>query len=155
MKFKTPYNASDFPKLHEVNRLPSCTIPDQAMSVLEILQRHANGLPYDGTKIPVYHGDDVFIPDTDMMDFAELQEYADAVKAEKENAEEVVAEARRKKKAEKRDRAADYYAQQGPVVQRTSGSEGDQGTDNEPDPIYPKKTGGAGAQPRNDEGGKK
>lgn len=37
----------------EVNTQPSCTIPDQAMSIKEIMDRFARGLPMKGN-IPIY-----------------------------------------------------------------------------------------------------
>lgn len=69
-KFKTQYNAHLFPKNYEENNLPSATIPDQSLSVKDILQRYANGLPLGGAKVPVYNGED-YIPDLDRLDLAE------------------------------------------------------------------------------------
>jgi len=56
--WKTPYNAEAFPHDHEESDQPSETIPDQSMTVLELLQRHQNGLPMLGQKTPFYEGDE-------------------------------------------------------------------------------------------------
>lgn len=56
--FKTQYNSHLFPPVYEVNRRPSLTIPDQTMSVKQIMDRYAGGLGASGIKIPVYEGED-------------------------------------------------------------------------------------------------
>lgn len=56
-----------------VNTLPSQTIPDQTMSLKEIIERHTRGLPTLG-KEPIYHGEDIEIPNFATMDLAEQQE---------------------------------------------------------------------------------
>lgn len=52
MNFKTPYNA--VPSAGEVNTQPSKTIPDQSMSIREIMKRYASGLPLGGQRVPMY-----------------------------------------------------------------------------------------------------
>lgn len=77
VRFKTPYNAPLFPGDDEVNPLPSLTIPDQSMSVREIMIRHANGLPFQAGKVPVYEGAedfDDFLPNLATLDISERQE---------------------------------------------------------------------------------
>lgn len=54
MKIKTPYNQNLFTKKFERNNLPSMTIPDQAMSIPELIRRYASGLPLGGARIPFY-----------------------------------------------------------------------------------------------------
>jgi hypothetical protein len=61
--FKTPYNSGLFPLDHEINDLPSLTIPDQAISVPEMLLRNSRGLPLGGQKVPLYESDDNSIID--------------------------------------------------------------------------------------------
>lgn len=51
--------------------LPSETIPDQAMSVPEMIRRTKAGLPVTGVRVPFYSGED-YIPDFDRMDISEL-----------------------------------------------------------------------------------
>lgn len=59
MKFKTHFNAT--PEAGEIITGPSMTIPDQAMSIGEIMRRFASGLPLGGQRVPVYDdGEDMF-----------------------------------------------------------------------------------------------
>lgn len=55
--------------------MPSKTIPDQVMSLKEILQRFASGLPVDGGKVPMYYGEEFEMPNIDKMDLAERHEW--------------------------------------------------------------------------------
>ena len=63
---------------YEINKQKSLTIPDQAMSIKDILSRFARGLDVEGFK-PIYDDDDItlddYIPDPKNMDLAERQEY--------------------------------------------------------------------------------
>lgn len=63
----------------EVNNEPSVTIPEQTMSLKEILARHARGLPTTGRE-PIYHGDEDYLPDFKKMDLAEIQEYKEQLR---------------------------------------------------------------------------
>jgi hypothetical protein len=76
MNYK-PYNG-------EVNNQQSLTVPDQAMSIKEILSRFSRGLNVNGFT-PIY--DDVettddFLPDPRTLDLAERQEYAEIFRDE-------------------------------------------------------------------------
>lgn len=66
-------NADEHPYRGEINRLPSLTIPDQAMSMQEILDRQSRGIPMVGEKFPIYYGEDEELPDFRHMDLADLQ----------------------------------------------------------------------------------
>jgi hypothetical protein len=57
-QFKTNINGHTFAKTYEQNYEPSETIPDQTMSILEIMRRFASGLPLGGQRIPEYDGED-------------------------------------------------------------------------------------------------
>lgn len=63
---------------YEKNTQKSLTIPDQALSIKEILNRYARGLDVEGFK-PIYDDDDItaedYMPDPRTMDLAERQEY--------------------------------------------------------------------------------
>lgn len=60
-------NPEKFPRKYEHNIQPSLTIPDQTMTVKEILIRHTQGLGYGSTLgVPMYYGD------TEMYDQSEL-----------------------------------------------------------------------------------
>ncbi len=67
---------------YEVNKQKSLTIPDQAMSIKEILNRYARGLDVEGFK-PIYDDDDITLddtmPDPRNMDLAEREEYKEYV----------------------------------------------------------------------------
>lgn len=71
-KFKTQYNTDEFPSKKEKNRLPSMTVADQSMSMREIMQRYARGLPIEGQKVPFYDEDDD-MPDLTNLDLAEKE----------------------------------------------------------------------------------
>jgi len=81
MRFKSWYNQTEFPSKHETPSGPSMTVPDQTMSVAEMIRRHANGLPFEGVKVPIYEGDtdplNGINPKTlDMVDLQELRDDA-------------------------------------------------------------------------------
>lgn len=89
--------ASDFdPKKSKgfANKKRSMTIPDLSMTVPEMLERFARGLPINGERMPIYQmdadekGDTTFYPDVANMDFAEAEEYIDRAR---ENYNEVKA----------------------------------------------------------------
>ncbi len=73
MRIKTSMNSSEFQKNYEKNRKPSLTIPDQTMSIREILERHSRGLPIDGGKTPIYDGEEYDLPDLRTLDLSERQ----------------------------------------------------------------------------------
>lgn len=59
---------------------PSLTIPDETLSIREILDRFARGIPMENVaKIPVYDGDEMRLPDVRTLDFAEIQTYAEEI----------------------------------------------------------------------------
>lgn len=85
MNFKTPYNAT--PAKGERNTQPSMTIPDQTLSVKQILDRYAKGLPLGGQKVPIYEADenstfDDYMPDPKTLDISERHEMAQDAKKE-------------------------------------------------------------------------
>ena len=62
MLFKTPWNADlfeDDPTNGEVNHEPSMTIPDQSMSIEEIVNRFASGEPISVGHDVYYETDEV------------------------------------------------------------------------------------------------
>lgn len=69
------------PSKGETSFRPSKTVPDQAMSIQEILRRYASGQPIGGMKVPLYEGEDEF-PDPNTMDLVDRQEYTEMVKNE-------------------------------------------------------------------------
>lgn len=84
MKFKSHYNSKEFKRDDEVNNQPSKTVPDQAMSVREIMDRYAKGLPIEEGRVPLYEEDDDpeidSMPDMRTLDISEQREYLEEVK---------------------------------------------------------------------------
>lgn len=68
----------------EVFTKKSLTIPDATMSLRELLDRYARGLPVNGSE-PVYHGDEVEIPNLKAMDLTEIHELKEATANEVSN----------------------------------------------------------------------
>lgn len=72
----------------EVNKQKSLTVPDQAMSIKQIMERYARGLPIEQFK-PIYDEnideDSEYIPDPRTMDLADRQQFSEQVLQELEN----------------------------------------------------------------------
>lgn len=83
--FKTPYNLkfSGYKGTPgEINNEPSVTVPENTMSIREIINRHAHGLPINASsRVPLYEGDEP-LPDISRMDLAEIQALRESVDAE-------------------------------------------------------------------------
>ena len=95
--YKTASNARYYPVIGEINNEPSMTIPNQAMTVRELMIRFASGLPLKGQKVPIYEGDEE-IPDIDKMELIEREEYYLELKKQREEVEERVKQRRIKAK---------------------------------------------------------
>lgn len=138
MKFKTLWNAQTFPRLKEkVRDSVSATIPDQTMSLEEILYRYRRGLSLDDAKVPIYHEDEegnpIDLPDLRRLDLAEIQELREDARRRYSALQDAYnrhAAAEREKELQARK-----SAQQGSTVQRTTGEGADQGTTDQPDPA--------------------
>lgn len=65
----------------EVNLQPSMTVPDQTMSLREILDRFARGLPVGGHKVPLYDDGENDLPNFQTLDLAERQELKEQIDA--------------------------------------------------------------------------
>lgn len=72
--FKTQWNAEKFPKTYEKGGGLSMTIPDQSLTVRDLIDRQKNGLNLTGVKVPVYHGEDELLPEFNKLDLAEREE---------------------------------------------------------------------------------
>jgi len=83
MKVKNSLNYDYKQELEEVNYLPSMTVPDQTMSIRNIVDRYTRGLPVTGFT-PVYDGEDYYMPDPRTLDLVERQELAEKIKQEVE-----------------------------------------------------------------------
>lgn len=76
ISIKTPWNA--IPDKGRLITDPSLTVPNQSMSVQEIMRRNAQGLPLHGARIPIYDGEDAYVPDHRTLDLVDLHEMAEA-----------------------------------------------------------------------------
>lgn len=75
MRIKNSINANSFAKNYEKNYGPSLTIPDQTMTIRQIVDRYAKGLPIDGARTPIWDEEDD-LPDWRTLDLVERQELA-------------------------------------------------------------------------------
>jgi len=83
MKVKNIYSSILFEKQYEQNNEPSLTIPDQTLSIKQILERYASGQSLEG-KTPYYDESESeeYYPEPRYMDLAEREEYANQIKEE-------------------------------------------------------------------------
>lgn len=60
MKFRHQFNREETNsiELYETNTQPSETVPDQTLTIPQILERYARGLPLESNKNPVYEEND-------------------------------------------------------------------------------------------------
>lgn len=62
-------------QLGEINSLPSATVPDQSLTLRELLTNYTRGndLPF-GKSEPQFFDEDTFVPDIKKMDLVDIQE---------------------------------------------------------------------------------
>lgn len=81
----------------------SMTVPDQSLSVQQLIERHRRGLGIEGYREPVYYNDDV-VPPIEHMDFAEKRAFLEHLKENRASIEAIFKEnqdAESKARAEK------------------------------------------------------
>lgn len=61
---------------------PSQTVPDQTMSLKELLNRYAKGQPFENTKEPLFYGDDGEGINPATLDLSEREYYTEQAKRE-------------------------------------------------------------------------
>lgn len=78
---RNSYNAHLFPKSYEKGGGVGLTVPNEGLSIREILSRYARGIPFSGpVRNPQYDADDDSVygeegmPDLRGMDYTEIQE---------------------------------------------------------------------------------
>lgn len=76
MNFQKQYDYTHTNNPRERFNKPSLTIPDQSMTVSELVERNKRGLPLGGSRVPMYSQDpeNDFVPDFKKLDLAEVQE---------------------------------------------------------------------------------
>lgn len=82
----------------DINTLPSKTIPDQTMSIPELIRRYAQGLPLGAPKVALYDED----PETDLLggrnwNTLDISEKATFLKSAKSELDELNKKLTRKK----------------------------------------------------------
>lgn len=90
MRVKNYINRDTFDKKYKTFTMPSETIPDQTMSIREIMERHARGLELP-TNIPVFESEpdiEDIMPDPRTMDISERMQYVNEAKQELEQIKE-------------------------------------------------------------------
>lgn len=105
-KFRTQFNGIDCPSKKRFERTfgASATIPDQTMSIREIMERYARGLPFTSAKTPIYDIDDDS-PDIRTLDLSEIEDLAIESRNLRERSETIIKSSREKKEAAKKEAA--------------------------------------------------
>nr|QJB19773.1 MAG: hypothetical protein [Microvirus sp.] len=85
----------------------SCTVPDQSLTVQQLLQRHARGQALRGYE-PIYYND-LPIPAIENMDFAERKAFLEHIRTHRKEIEDII-EAE-KSEAEKAQAKKDFEDQ--------------------------------------------
>lgn len=80
-KVKNMLNFDHQQEKGEVNNMPSETVPDQSMSIQEILLRHSRGLAINDARVPIFDEDND-LPDIRTLDLSERAEYAERYREE-------------------------------------------------------------------------
>lgn len=76
IKIRNHLNAHKCPRKGEVFTQPSLTVPDQSMTLTEIVTRYAKGLPFDNERTGIYDEDENdILPDFRTMDIVDQQDY--------------------------------------------------------------------------------
>lgn len=80
---KNYLNRDEFPKNYKAFTMPSETVPDQSLTMRQILDRYARGLPLD-VKTPIWEDDDELnpLPDVRTLDLTEKHEMLKSAKSE-------------------------------------------------------------------------
>jgi len=94
---KNYLNRDSFPKNYKVFTMPSETVPDQSLTMRQILDRYARGLPLE-VKTPIWEEDDEFnpLPDVRTLDLSEKAEMLKNAQNELNDIKQRMAEKRKK-----------------------------------------------------------
>lgn len=76
-RWKTHSNAQLFPDPGEINTMPSMTVPDQSMTIEELVYRYTHGLDLGGGRVPVYDSEsEIEYPSNwDALDISEKHDW--------------------------------------------------------------------------------
>lgn len=102
--FRTQFNHHLFAADHEVNTLPSLVLPDQTLSIQQIIDRYTRGIPFPVGKVPLYDNEDSIVPPGwEKWDLSEKEDFKREL-AEKVLATRTAWEKEKQKEAEERRR---------------------------------------------------
>lgn len=104
MKIKTQFNQSFKDAVKEEFKTPSMTIPNQSMSIPELISRYAKGLPLGGARVPVYEDDSEDLLDGvnwNTLDLSEKASFMDMMRKEVSDIKGRLKESQKKKTEEK------------------------------------------------------
>lgn len=99
------YNSIDV-KRHEPGGGKSKTIPDQSLTIKELIQRSQRGYPLDASYTTFYNGEDDTLPDLRKLDLTELHELRDWTNSKIKDGEKFIKE--QYEKAQAKD-TEEYY----------------------------------------------
>lgn len=109
--FRSPYDKG------EINTGVSMAIPDQSMTIQEILSRHARGLNLGGLRVPIYEEEGLEgMPDVSKMDLADRQTYFESVQDEINNTKKLFTENENRRKREMEEKKRKENLDTGNVV---------------------------------------
>lgn len=95
MKVYNMLNVHDRERKPEINTMPSETVPDQAMTLKEILDRFARGLSVGGAR-PTFYDEENTMPEIARLDLAERESlakiYAEELQTIEKNRQEALRE---------------------------------------------------------------
>lgn len=80
-RVKNSINAHEYTVDVERNGMPSMTVPDQTLSVREIMDRYSRGLPIGGSRMPLFDEADE-LPDIKTLDLTEREDYREIFESE-------------------------------------------------------------------------
>ena len=108
---KNSGNAKDFPYKGQINNKPSETVPDQTMTMREILIRYAKGLPIDGEKTPLWEDGEGYAKDPETLDLAEREELATQAREELQQINERIKASKAKSDAKNKNKITDIESE--------------------------------------------
>lgn len=92
LKIRTQYNRSEFKTNYEVNKDKSRTVPDQTMTIAEIVKRYNHGMPVSGKGDPQFNEE--LLPNLAKMDLSEIHDLQKKVAQDIEDIRKRVQKAR-------------------------------------------------------------
>jgi len=104
---KNSGNAMNYPIKGQYNNKPSETVPDQTMTMREILIRYAKGLPIDGEKTPLWEEGEGYAKDPETLDLAEREELATQAREELQQINERIKASKAKSDAKNKNKITD------------------------------------------------